>query len=157
MPWNILFFSLILNKIEDAYVLNVKGYMCGGACKHSKSHYFTIVILKLPWVSSELFLWVYLLSNCRSSGWSSFFFKGINRTSIWLKSTMDNWKWVVSELKANPTKVRIPLKRYEESYHLWSHAQVFSLSWGSFNEVDVSHGHLSNFFYIIYILEKEKE
>ena len=64
---------------------------------------------------------------------------------------------MVSEVKANPTKVRIPLKRYEESYHLWSHAQVFSLSWGSFNEVDVSHGHLSNFLYIIYILEKERE
>ena len=63
----------------------------------------------------------------------------------------------MSELKANPTKVRIPLKRYEESCHLWSHVQVFSLSWISFNEVDVSHGHLPNFLYIIYILEKEKE
>ena len=70
---------------------------------------------------------------------------------------MNNSKWVVGELRANPTKVRIPLKGYEESCHLWSHAKVLSLSWRSFNEVDVSHGHLSNFIYIIYILEKEKE
>ena len=64
---------------------------------------------------------------------------------------------MVSELKANPTKVRITSKRYEESCHLQSHAQIFSLSWRSFNEFDVSHGHLSNFLYIIFILENEKK